>query len=108
MKAKHRDPQREQLWRKGLSAWQASGLSVRQYCLRHELTETAFSFWRRELQRRDAPRVPSLLPEFVPVRVVPAGTLKIRCPSGHVVHLPPADAATLRMLFAALAGEAPC
>jgi transposase-like protein len=108
MKTKHRDPQREQFWRKAMSAWRASGLSVQQYCLRHELTESSFYFWRRELLRRDAQRTPTIAPEFVPVTVVPAGTLEIRCPSGHVVTLPTADATTLRMLFAALATEASC
>jgi hypothetical protein len=108
MKTQQRDPQREQLWRKAISAWQASGLSARQYCLRHEFTETSFYYWRRELQRRDAQRVPSLSPQFVPVTVLAAATLEVRCPSGHVVTLPTADAATLRMLFAALATEAPC
>jgi transposase-like protein len=108
MKTKHRDPQREQFWRKAMSAWQASGLSVQQYCLRHELKESSFYFWRRELLRRDARNAATMSPEFVPVTVVPAGALEIRCPSGHVVTLPTADATTLRMLFAALATEAPC
>lgn len=108
MKAKHRDPQREQFWRKAISAWRASGLSVQQYCLRHELKESSFYFWRRELVQRDAQGVPTISPEFVPVRVVSAGALEIRCPSGHVVTLPSADATTLRMLFAALATEASC
>jgi hypothetical protein len=108
MKTKHRDRQRERFWRKAMSAWRASGLSVHQYCLRHELTESSFYSWRRELLRRDVQTAPTISPEFVPVTVVSAGTLEIRCPSGHVVTLPTADATTLRMLFAALATEASC
>jgi transposase-like protein len=108
MEGKHCDPKRERLWRRAMSAWQSSGLSVRQYCLRHDVTEASFYYWRRELQRRDAQRLPSSSSEFVPVTVVPAATLEVRCPSGHVVSLPTANAATLRMLFAALAEEAPC
>jgi transposase-like protein len=108
MEAKQRDPQRERLWRRTMSAWQSSGLSVRQYCLGHGLTEASFYYWRRELRRRDAQRLPSLASEFVPVTVVPAATLEVRCPSGHVVSLPTANVATLRMLFAALAEEASC
>ena len=108
MKTKQRDPQREQFWRKAMSTWRASGLSVHEYCLRHGLRESAFYFWRGELLRRDAQSAPTISPEFVPVTVVAAGTLEIRCPSGHVVTLPTADAPTLRMLFAALTTEAPC
>jgi hypothetical protein len=108
METKQRDPRRERLWRETISAWQASGLSARQYCIRHELKEASFYYWRREIQRRDARRVPSQSPEFVPVTVLPAATLEVRCPSGHVVTLPMADATTLRMLFATLAAEATC
>jgi hypothetical protein len=34
---------------------------------------------------------------------MPAGTIEVHCPSGHVVRMPARDAATLRYLFAALA-----
>jgi transposase-like protein len=108
MESKQRDPQRERFWRDAMSAWQASGLSVRQYCRRHELAEASFYYWRRQLQRRDAQRVPSSPPAFVPITVVPAATVEVRCPSGHVVILPTVDAATLQILFAALAPEASC
>ncbi len=108
MAAQQRDPQREQFWRSTISDWQSSGLSVRAYCRRHRLTETAFHFWRRELRHRDAAVVPVPSPAFVPITVVPAVTIEVRCPSGHVVTLPNADAATLRQLFAALSGEPSC
>jgi transposase-like protein len=106
MEAKQRDP-RERLWRETMAAWRASGLSVRQYCRRHDLAEPSFYYWRRELRQRDGRRASSS-PAFVPVTVVPAATLEVRCPSGHVVTLPTADAATLRTLFAALTPEASC
>jgi transposase-like protein len=108
MEAKRRDPRRERFWREAMAAWQSSGLSVRQYCRRHDLTETSFYYWRRELQRRDVRGASSSPPEFVPVTVLPSASLEVRCPSGHVVTLPTADVATLRMLFVALAAEAPC
>jgi hypothetical protein len=31
-----------------------SGLTVREFCRRRKVTETAFYYWRRELQRREA------------------------------------------------------
>jgi len=108
--AKHgqRDPVRERFWRQTLSAWRSSGLSVREFCGRRDLTETAFYFWRKELRKRDGERSPP--PAFVPVSVVPAATLavEVRCPSGHVVTVPAADGEALRRVFAALAGGPPC
>ena len=120
-----RDPVREQLWRKRIADWQAGGLSIRPFCHRHGLTETAFQFWRQELRRRDAaaptPPPPPSRPVFVPVTVLPnpepavAAVLpkprphqavEVRCPSGHVVVVPLGEAAaTLRHLFAALAAD---
>jgi transposase-like protein len=108
MEANRRDPRRERLWREAMAGWQGSGLSVRQYCRRRQLSESAFYFWRRELQRRAVQRVPSTSPHFVPVSVLASATVEVRCPSGHVVSLATADAATLRMLFAALVTEASC
>jgi transposase-like protein len=85
--------------------------SIREYCERHDVTETSFHYWRRELRQRDAQvSTRGASPTFVPVRVIPATTVavKIRCPSGHVVTLSACDASVLRGLFAALAPEASC
>lgn len=111
MAATQRDPERERLWRTTMSAWQASGLSIRAYCLQHRLTETAFHYWRRELRQRDSmPTARLAAAAFVPVTVIPAATLtvEVRCPSGHVVTVPAVDASLLRPLFAALAPVPPC
>ena|SRR5450755_2935777 len=111
MAKRQRDPERERFWRRTFSAWQASGQTIREYCEQHDVTETSFHYWRRELRQRDA-QVPTrrATPAFVPVRVIPSTTVavKIRCPSGHVVTLSTCDASVLRGLFAALAPEAPC
>lgn len=110
-----RNPVRERQWRERVAAWAASGATIRDYCRRQGLRETSFHHWRRELRRRDAaassPPVTAPAPgrpRFVPVTVVPAATaaVEVRCPSGHVVSVPGADVATLRMLFAALAPQA--
>ncbi|QEL16690.1 IS66 family insertion sequence element accessory protein TnpA [Limnoglobus roseus] len=111
-----RDPAREQFWRDAIAAWRSSGLTVRAFCERRQLTETTFHHWRRELRRRAAAAPLTAPPAFVPVTVVaaesdPVHSIEVRCPSGHVVTVPGADAATLRELFqalAALAGETPC
>jgi transposase-like protein len=88
-----------------MAGFRGSGLSVREYCLRHRLAESAFHFWRRELQRRDD-ELQS--PAFVPVTVVPASTIEVRCPSGDIITLPDTNVETLRHIFAALAPEASC
>jgi transposase-like protein len=56
---------------------QHSGLSIRAFCRERKLAESAFYYWRRELQRRQAeqeqrPRSDSPdAPAFVAVRVEP-------------------------------------
>jgi hypothetical protein len=47
-----RDPGREAFWRRTLTAFGNSGLSVRAFCRREKLAETAFYFWRRTIQQR--------------------------------------------------------
>ena len=114
-----RDPVRERLWRKHIADWKTSRLSIRAYCRQHDLTETAFQYWRQELRRRGAAAQASPpRPAFVPVTVVPdpepvaavaspelpsSAAVEVRCPSGHVVVVPLGEAAaTLRHVFAAL------
>jgi transposase-like protein len=48
-----RDPKKESYWRERLSHQTRSGLTVRAFCEREALKETAFYFWRREIRRRD-------------------------------------------------------
>lgn len=48
-----RDPGKEQFWRNLLKQFAASGHSVREFCAARQLKETAFYFWRAEIQRRD-------------------------------------------------------
>ena len=116
-----RDLVREQHWRERVAEWVTSGLSIRAFCDQHQLTETTFHHWRRELRDRDdAAAAAPARPRFVPVTVLPngdpltrsVGPVDVRCPSGHVVTVPVGDTATLRTLFAALASlageDSPC
>lgn len=60
--------ERERIWRGHLAARQKSGLSQAAYCRQHGLTQNDFSWWKREIARRDAQTaVPAA--SFVPVRV---------------------------------------
>ena len=104
-----RDERKEQQWRRRISQWRASGLSVRAFCARHGLASASFYAWRRVLERRAAEQ-----PAFVPVQVVadtmPAQTsaLEVVLADGRTVRVAPGfDAATLRQLLAVLEGR-PC
>src|SRR5262249_37947207 len=50
---KPRDPRKEQHWRRWVQRWKNSGLTVRDFCARHQLVQPSFYAWRRELQQRD-------------------------------------------------------
>lgn len=97
MANKQRDSQREARWRQILAKQAASGLSVREFCRRQNLTEASFYFWRRTIAERDGEPVReaperSTLPTFLPVRVsgeVPStAAISIEVAGGRVLKLP--------------------
>lgn len=49
-----RDRNLERAWRERIRTQAASRLSIRAFCGREGVAESAFYFWRRELVRRDA------------------------------------------------------
>jgi len=49
-----KDDQR-QFWQMAIETWQASGLSVRQFCKQEGLSEPAFYSWRKKLIKVDEP-----------------------------------------------------
>jgi hypothetical protein len=108
------DPDKEQLWRRIISQWQHSGLSIRAFCQRHGLAEPTFYAWRRTLRERDAAAVP-----FVPVHVLPdepalspddpTPALELVLRGGRRLRIAPGfDAATLQRLLALLEEGPPC
>lgn len=112
---KQRDPHKERCWRRLVRQWRASGLSVRAFCQRHDVTEANFYAWRRSLAKRDEER-----PTFAAVQVVPeardtrtplpsSAALELRLDGGRVIAIPAGfDAETLRRLLALLAEGRPC
>ena len=62
-----RDLKLEQSWRRHFQRHRVGGLTVRQYCLEHHLTESAFYFWRRTIAERDRQAESERRPTFVPV-----------------------------------------
>ena len=121
-----RDRRREAYWRRIVREQRGSGRSVRDFCRKSKLRESAFHFWRRELKRRDAeqerrqgPRKTRTLasrrtPAFVPVRLaedtqpVARGRIEIELSGGRRVHLvAPVDRQALMEVLAVLEGR-PC
>src|SRR5262245_42464424 len=112
---KQRDRGKERFWRHTIRQWRRSGLSVRAFCVEHELTEPLFYAWRRAIAERDQERaqVAALrpvrrkgrdeAPTFVPLRVMDtlAAPLEVVLPRGRSVRVSRGfDADTLRQLIA--------
>ena len=104
-----RDERKERQWQRWIGEWQASGLSVRDFCARRGLATPSFYAWRKVLERRAAEQA-----AFVPVQVVadtfPAQTSALELVlHGRIVRVAPGfDAATLRQLVTVLEGEWQC
>jgi transposase-like protein len=118
-----RDKRREARWRRVLREHIHSRLSIREFCRKCKLPESAFYFWRRELERRDLNRReaeqeqcerPSTQAAFVPVTVAPDiaaqphGRIEIELSGGRRVHVTaPVDRQALADVLAVLEGR-PC
>ncbi len=92
-----RDPKREAFWRGVLRRQRDSGLSVRAFCRREGLAETALHGWRRIIKQRDRERDQERQPvaaAFVPVVLAPDqpsqadGRIAIELRGGRVMRLP--------------------
>lgn len=89
---------KEVVWRGHLRRQRQSGLSIREYCARHELSEPSFYAWRAELARRDAERPKR--PAFLPVTIgsspgAPGFAVEFQLPDGLVIRVPAHDRETL-------------
>jgi transposase-like protein len=92
-----------------LEEQRSSGVSVRAFCRRHGLNESAFYQWRSRLAERDGQCESETSPLFVPVDVVPSkdsDRIEILLASGQRVFVPSgADAATLARVVGVLEGR---
>ena len=52
--AKRSDPKREAFWRRVLRRRAKSGMTVAEFCVSENLTESAFYYWQRQIRRREA------------------------------------------------------
>ena len=121
-KGKDRDGRLEAQWRRIIREHTRSGLNIRGFCRKSKLHESAFYFWRRELERRDLARNkaereqrkhPSAQAAFVPVRVTEevrndASRIEIVLSGGRRIHVvAPVDRQALADVLAVLEGH-PC
>lgn len=93
MANKQRDGAKERFWREALKRRAASGLSVRAYCQREKLTESAFYAWRRTVAERNceaksAQRAPAFLPMMVTDRSVREASIEMELAGGRILRLP--------------------
>jgi transposase len=106
-----RDERKEQQWRRWIDQWRGSGLSVRDFCARHDLASASFYHWRRVLAGRAAEQPAAFVPVQVVADAVPAqaSALEVVLVDGRAVRVAPGfDAATLRRLLVVLEGEGSC
>lgn len=95
-KGPHRDLGKEQAWRQILERFVGSGQSVRAFCAAHGVRESAFYYWRGEIQRRDeqARGHRSASSAFAPVVVQPPALstaeagLRLRLGAGRELLMP--------------------
>ena len=72
-----RRQERERRWQGHLAAWRRSGWNQAEYCRQHGLAPADFSWWKRELARRNS--AAQSTSQFVPVQVVTRGTEATGC-----------------------------
>jgi hypothetical protein len=82
-----------EIWRERLDRFEASGLSVKEFCVRESVSNPSFYQWRKKLAdagRNGQQRTrPNAMSAFQPVRVTPvAEVLSIEFPGGARLCVP--------------------
>ena len=105
--------EREAFWRRQFNDWRQSGQTITAFCREHELTESAFHLWKRELRLLTKPghsttnaRRPSA-PRLVPVSLaaLPTAALTLEVNGATLRIEPSADEALLRTVLNVLKGD---
>ena len=81
-----RDATKEAFWRDAIRRQANSGLSIREFCRRQQISESSFHERRRTFQERDARR-PAAPPAFLPVVVREQRPVEATSDSGLVIEL---------------------
>ncbi len=101
-----RSAEKEAYWRKMVRQQRRSGMTVRQFCQDHGVSEASFFSWQREIATRDqqaagtaengssssrkkgAAPPPVNAAAFIPLRLSGASALELVHPRGHVLRIP--------------------
>lgn len=120
-----RDREKEAYWKSMISKHGKSGQSIRHFCLVNSLSESSFSYWRRELELRSRESTTERQSEnspFIPITIVnPEPTearssistefeapIEIVSPSGYLVRVSSnSNIGLLPVVMYALGGQ-PC
>ena len=109
-----RSEEKRTYWRSVLERQQESGLSVRQFCKEHQVSEASFHSWKRKIAASSEDSGQKHLPArqvakqtnnaavFIPVRVSAAAgsLLELVHPRGHVLRVPAVfDEGSLRQVL---------
>ncbi|HMP06195.1 MAG TPA: hypothetical protein PJ982_07600, partial [Lacipirellulaceae bacterium] len=91
MANRERDAAKERRWRDLMERHAASGLSVREFCRRESLIESAFYAWRRTIGERDEAsharrRAPAFVPAVVTEEPPRAPSVALELPDGGVLR----------------------
>ena len=81
-----RDATKDAFWRDAIRRQADSGLSIRQFCRREQVSESSFHERRRTFREREARR-PAAPPAFLPVVVTDHQPAKLTPDSGLVIEL---------------------
>jgi len=104
----------EQFWRMAIETWQASGLSIRQFCKDEGLHEPQFYMWRKKLADcsiEPADQDSSGQQAFIEVALPKNNdtVIELLLTSGNMVRIPcGADSATLSNVMSALHAAGLC
>ena len=111
-KDSNKETDQRQFWQMAVEAWQASGLSVRQFCKQEGLSEPSFYGWRKRLKKSSGPKPEhrtdcspeSFIQVSLPTASAPA--IELVLSSGHTLRISVGvDRKTLTAILSAL-GEA--
>jgi transposase len=97
-------------WVERMERFQATHLTVAEFCAAEGVSVPAFYQWKRTLAAADIPLSPSTPTTFVPLRIAPANApaVELVLPGGAVLRFPPGtDPATIAAVVRHLGGD-PC
>jgi hypothetical protein len=98
---KHRDASREAFWRQALRRRVQCGMTIAEFCSSEGLTASAYHYWRREIERRDAEsqeaewditNEPTLAAVELVEDAIGGATIEIVAETGYVIRV--SEAAT--------------